>query len=192
MVFGMDAARHCLPFQRVHHVGDVDLARTLDRAGVAGGAQPDGQAVQHLVAEALAGHRDDPPRREVHVVAQRAGGAAGAALDAAQQFLSVRLFGHGLAEREVQLGFELDPPGDPAVLLGGDGGEWDDRWNAHGSTSVNDALGPGNGCGNGSSGLSRPAAETRKRGRAPPRTGRSQRGSDRTPACLPSGRSRGE
>ena len=74
----------------IHDVGDADLARAFHRAGVAGGAQPDGVALEDLVLEVAAGQRHDLARRVIHVDAQRANARAGAALDAALQLLAAR------------------------------------------------------------------------------------------------------
>ena len=74
----------------IHDVRDADLARAFHRAGVAGGAQPDGVALEDLVLEVAAGERHDLARRVIHVDAQRAYPGAGAALDAAFQLLAPR------------------------------------------------------------------------------------------------------
>jgi hypothetical protein len=83
----------------------VNLSRALNGAGIAGSAEPDGKTVERLLLETFAYHCDDPAGRVVHIVAQRAGRTAGAALDTAQQFLSVSAFGNPFAEMEIELRF---------------------------------------------------------------------------------------
>ena len=56
--------------QLIHDVRDPDLARTLDRAGITRGAQPDGVAPQHLVLEIRPRQLHHLPRRVIHVDAQ--------------------------------------------------------------------------------------------------------------------------
>ena len=71
------------PLGRIHDIGDLDLLGAFDRARIARRAEPGRVAVQDLAFEPPPDHPDDLPRRIVHVLAERAGPAAGPALDAA-------------------------------------------------------------------------------------------------------------
>ncbi len=68
--------------QGVDVVRHADARGTADRAGVAGGADPDRAAAQDLLEEPRAEEGDDLPRRDVHRVGDRAGAGAAPALDA--------------------------------------------------------------------------------------------------------------
>jgi transketolase len=67
----------------------MNIPRALHGTRVARCAKPDGGATQHFIAKTLAHHGDHATGRVDHVVTQRTCCTACAALDAAQQFLTV-------------------------------------------------------------------------------------------------------
>ena len=49
-------------FDRVHDLGNIDLAWTSHRTVVAGGAEPVRIAIEHLLLEISIDHTDEPAR----------------------------------------------------------------------------------------------------------------------------------
>ena len=112
MMSRVETACDCFPLQSIHHVGDMNLPGTLYLTGVARRAEPDRETIQNFILETLPGHRDDLAGGVVHVMAQRACGAADATLDATEEFLAVGSLGDALAEGKIEFRFELDSSDD--------------------------------------------------------------------------------
>jgi hypothetical protein len=77
-----------LALETVHDVGDMDLAGTMNCAGVTGRTQPNGFGTQCVLTKSLPDEGHDAARAEIHINGERAGARTRAALEAGKQTLA--------------------------------------------------------------------------------------------------------